>query len=136
MRGVGRVMFAAVMLMIIGVINIVYGIGALDEANVFVGDTRLIWDNLNALGWVLIVVGIVQITGGVSLASGNVYGQVIGIFAAGLGAINALLSVGGAYPWWSLGVFVVCVWVIWGIIVYAEDEDAERSAAARRTPGP
>jgi hypothetical protein len=124
MRGAGRALFAAIMLMMLGIINIMYGIGALGDANIFVGDTRFVLDNLNTLGWVLIIVGVLQLTGGFSLASGNVYGQVIGIVAGTLGAIGALLSIGGAYPWWSLAVFFVSVWVVWGIVVYGEDQEA------------
>ena len=47
--------------------------------------------------------------------AGNTYGRVIGIIGGSLGAIAALLSVGGAYPWWSLGIFFLCVWVVYGI---------------------
>ena len=122
MRGTGRVVFAATMLLILGVLNIIYGIGALDEANIFVNDTRYILSNLNTLGWVLIVLGVIQLTGGVSLLSGNAYGRVIGIAAGSFGAIAALLSVGGAFPWWSLAMFALCVYVVHGIIVYGEDE--------------
>ena len=46
-------------------------------------------------------------TGGFSLLAGNTYGRVIGIIAGTLGAIGALLSVGGSYPWWSLGIFAL-----------------------------
>lgn len=122
MRGVGRVAFAAFLLLIAGTINIVYGFGALDEANVFVNDTRLIFDDLNTLGWVLIIVGLIQLTGGISLMAGNVYGRLIGIVAGTLGALAALISIGGAHPWWSLAVFALCVYVVHGIIVYGEDE--------------
>ena len=38
MRGTGRVVFAATLLLIAGTLNIVYGIGALDGANIFVDD--------------------------------------------------------------------------------------------------
>jgi hypothetical protein len=123
-RGAGRVVFAALMLLIVGTINIIYGIGALDDANIFINDTRFILDNLNTLGWVLIVLGVIQLTGGLSLLSGREYGRVIGIIAGSLGAIGALLSIGGAYPWWSLGVFFVCVYVVHGIVVFGEDERA------------
>ena len=109
MRGAGRVVFAAIILLIVGTINIIYGIGALDDANIFVNDTRFILSNLNTLGWVLIILGIIQLTGGFSLIAGNVYGRVIGVVAGSLGAIGALLSIGGSYPWWSLGVFFLCV---------------------------
>jgi hypothetical protein len=127
MRGAGRVVFAAVVLLIVGTINIIYGIGALDDANVFVNDQRFILTNLNTLGWVLIILGIIQLTGGFSLMAGNVYGRVIGVVAGSLGAIGALLSIGGNYPWWSLGVFALCVYVVYGIIVFGEDERAART---------
>jgi hypothetical protein len=124
MRGAGRVVFAAIVLLIVGTINIVYGIGALDDANIFVNDTRFILSNLNTLGWVLIVLGLIQLTAGFSLMGGRAYGRVIGIIAGSLGAIGALLSIGGNNPWWSLGVFFLCVFVVHGIVVFGEDERA------------
>src|SRR3954466_3624573 len=105
MRGTGRTAFAAMLLLIVGTLNILYGIGALDDANIFVNDKRFIFTNLNTMGWVLIILGIVQLTAGFSLFAGNAYGRVIGVIGASLGAIGALLSIGGAYPWWSLGLF-------------------------------
>ena len=122
MRGAGRVVFAATLLLIVGTLNIIYGIGALDDANIFVNDTRFILSDLNTLGWVLIILGVIQLTGGFSLMAGNAYGRVIGVIGGSLGAIGALLSIGGAYPWWSLGIFVLCVYVVHGILVFDEDE--------------
>jgi len=124
MRGTGRASFAGILLLIAGTLNVIYGIGALDNANIFVGDRRFILDDLSTLGWVLVALGVLQFTGGFSLLSGNTYGRVIGITAGSLGAIGALLSVGGAYPWWSLASFFLCVWVVYGIIVLGQDERA------------
>ena len=121
MRGAGRAMFAAFLLLIVGTINIIYGIGALDDANIFVNDTRFVLDNLSTLGWVLIILGVIQLTGGLSLLAGNTYGRVVGIIGGSLGAIGALLSIGGNYPWWSLAVFALCVYVVHGLIVFGED---------------
>ena len=124
MRGAGRATFAAVLLLIAGTLNIIYGIGALDSANIFVNDTRYIFTNLNTMGWVLIVLGVIQLTGGFSLMAGNTYGRVIGIVGASLGAIGALLSIGGDDPWWSLAIFALCIYIIQGILVLGEDERA------------
>ena len=124
MRGVGRAIFAATLLLMMGFINIIYGIGALDGANIFVNDQRFVLTNLNTMGWVLIILGIIQIAGGLSLMVGNTYGRVIGIVGASLGAIGALLSVGGNNPWWSLAVFFLCVYIVHGIFIYGDDDTA------------
>src|SRR3954447_24205172 len=122
MRGTGRAFLAATLLMIAGTLNIIYGIGALDDANIFHNDKRYIFTNLNTMGWVLIVLGIIQLTGGFSLLAGNTWGRVVGIVGASLGAIGALLSIVGAYPWWSLGIFALCLYILNGIVVYGEDD--------------
>jgi hypothetical protein len=126
-RGTGRAAFAAILLLIAGTLNIIYGIGALDSANIFVNDTRYIFTNLSTMGWVLIVLAVIQLTGGFSLLAGNTYGRVIGIIGGTLGAIGALLSIGGSNPWWSLAVFALCIYIVHGIFILGEDE---RTAAS------
>jgi len=121
MRGAGRATFAAILLLIAGTLNIIYGIGALHSANIFANDTRYIFTDLNTLGWALIVLAVIQLTGGFSLLAGNTYGRVIGIVGGSLGAIGALLSIGGSNPWWSLAVFFLSVWVVYGILVLGDD---------------
>jgi hypothetical protein len=125
MRGVGRAVFAAVLLMIAGTLNIIYGIAAISDANFFEDNTRYVFSNLNTWGWITVVLGVVQLTGGASLAGGGVWGRVVGITAASLGAIGALLAVGGAHPFWSLGIFALCVIVLHGLLVYGEPEPGE-----------
>jgi hypothetical protein len=127
MRGTGRALLAATLLVIVGVLNIIYGIGALDGANIFVNDKRYILTDLNTMGWVLIVLGVIQLAGGFSLMAGNAFGRVIGIIGASLGAIGALLSIGGAYPWWSLAIFFLCIYIVHGIFIYGEDDRSLRA---------
>jgi hypothetical protein len=69
---------------------------------------------------------VIQITAGFSLFGGGAYGRVMGIAAATIGAIGALLGVAGAFPFWSLGVFAICLWVIHGLLVYGEPEPGSR----------
>src|SRR5271155_3803948 len=76
---------------------------------------RYVFGGLHTWGWITIILGVIQFTAAFSLFAGNVYGRVIGIFAATIGAIEALANVGGPHPWWSLGIFAVCLWVIHGI---------------------
>jgi hypothetical protein len=124
MLGAGRTMFAAILLLLVGTLNIIYGIGAISDAHFYANDTRYVLTNLHAMGWVLVLVGVIQLTGGVSLMAGNVYGRVIGIIGGSIGAIDALLSMGGNHPFWSLAIFFLCVWIVYGIVEFGEVEDA------------
>jgi hypothetical protein len=125
MRGAGRVVFAAILLLVAGTLNIIYGIGAISDANFYTSTgTHYVFSSLHTWGWITLILGIVQLTGALSLFGGGAYGRVVGITAATLGAIGALLSVAGAYPFWSLGIFALCVIVIHGLVVYGEPERA------------
>ncbi len=127
MRGAGRAVFAATLLLIAGFLNIIYGIGALDGANIFAGGQRYVFTDLNTLGWVVIVLGLIQLTGGFSLLAGNTYGRAIAIVGASLGAIGALLSISGQNPWWSLAVFFLCIYVLHGIFMFGHDVKETRA---------
>src|SRR5262249_25032736 len=122
-RGAGRVVFAAILLLIAGIINIIYGIGAISDAHFYTSSgTHYVFGSLHTWGWVTLIIGIIMLTAGFSLMAGGTYGRFTGIVAATLGAIDALLAVWGQYPFWSLGVFAICLWVAYGLIVYGEDE--------------
>lgn len=120
MRGLGRAVFAAILLLIAGTLNIIYGISAISDSKFYDDSTRYVFSSLHTWGWITVIIGVIQLTGGFSLFGGGTYGRVIGITAATLGAIASLLAVGGAFPFWSLGIFALCVIVIHGLVVYGE----------------
>ena len=78
------------------------------------------FSSLHTWGWITIVVGIIQLTASASLFGGGGYGRFIGIFAASIGALESLLSIGGTHPWWSLAIFALCVYVLHGLIVFGK----------------
>jgi hypothetical protein len=121
-RGQGRALFAAILLVIAGTLNVIYGIAAISDANFFVDQTRYVFSSLHTWGWITLILGVVQLTGGFSLMTGGTYGRVVGIVAATVGAAGALLAVGGTFPFWSLGVFALCIIVLHGLVVYGEPE--------------
>ena len=134
MRGLGRAVFVAILLLIAGTLNIIYGIGAIADANFWVGENHFVLGNLHTWGWVTLIIGVVQLFAGFSLFTGGTYGRVIGIIAASLGALVALLAVGGAYPFWALGVFAICLWCIHGLVVYGDPLDEERLPGSSDAP--
>ena len=118
MRGTGRAAFVAILLLIAGVLNFIYGIGAVADANFYAGENALRdMASLHTWGWITVILGVIELFAGFSLLGGGTFGRVIGIVAASLGAIGSLLAVGGAFPFWSLGIFALCVICIHGLVV-------------------
>jgi hypothetical protein len=107
----GWVTFAGGLLLIAGVLNVIYGIAAIGDSNFFINDTKYILSNLNTWGWITLIIGVIQLFAAFSLWSGGLYGRIIGIGAAGLSAIGALLSI-PAYPFWSLAIFALDIVII------------------------
>src|SRR6266480_4760837 len=123
MRGAARAVFAGILLVVAGTLNIIYGIGAISDAHFYTSTgTHYVFASLHTWGWITLILGLIQLTAGFSLFSGGTYGRVIGIAAATLGAIGALMSIGGAYPFWAVGVFALCVIIIQGLVVLGEPE--------------
>jgi hypothetical protein len=123
MRGAGRALFVAILFLIAGTLNIIYGIGAVSNAHFF-DNTQYVFSSLHTWGWITIIIGVIQLTAGFSLMGGQAYGRVIGIIAASIGALESLLSVGGTHPWWSLAIFALCVFILHGLVVYGEEKPA------------
>jgi hypothetical protein len=125
MRGVGRAIFAAILLLIAGTLNIIYGIAGISNAHFYsASGQHYVFSDVKTWGWITLILGIIELTAGFSLFGGRPYGRVIGIAAASLGAIGALMSIGGAYPFWAVGVFALCVIVIHGLVVLGEPDRA------------
>ena len=123
MRGTGRATFVAILLLIAGVLNIIYGIGAIADAKFWVGENHFVLANLHTWGWITLILGVIEAFASFSLFAGRTFGRVVGLVAASIGAIGALLAVGGAYPFCALGVFALCVVCIHGLVVLGEPED-------------
>lgn len=120
-RGLGRAIFAAVLLMIGGVLNVIYGIAAISNSKFFVHNTKYVFGDLKTWGWVTLILGVVELLAAASLFGGGTFGRWFGIFAAALVAIDALLEI-PAYPLWSIAIFGLSLWIIHGLVVYGEPE--------------
>jgi len=116
-KGSGWLLFAGIMIVMVGVLNIIYGIAAIDNANFFVANQKYIISDLNTWGWVLLIVGCLQMLAAFSIWSGGGYGRWFGIAMASVNAIAALLAI-PAYPFWSLTVFTLDILIIYGLACY------------------
>jgi hypothetical protein len=122
----GWVTFAAVILLIAGTLNIIYGIAAIGDSRFFVGDARYIVSDLNTWGWIALGVGLLQVLGAGSLWRGGLFGRIMALGAASISAIAALLSI-PAYPFWSLAIFALDIMIIYQIAAHGREG---RGAAA------
>jgi hypothetical protein len=120
-RGLGRAIFAAVFLLIGGVLNIIYGIAAISNSKFFVHNTKYVFGDLKTWGWVTLIIGVIELLAAASLFGGGTFGRWFGIFAGSLVALDALLAI-PAYPFLSLAIFALALWIIWGLVVYGEPE--------------
>jgi hypothetical protein len=111
-RVTGWWLFAGMLLGIAGVLNIIYGIAAISGSKFFTEDATYILSGLNTWGWIALLIGVLQLFAAFSLYSGGGFGRWIGVLAAALSAIAALLSI-PAYPFWSLCIFALAIIVLY-----------------------
>jgi hypothetical protein len=117
-RGEGWVAFAGIMVMLVGILNVVYGIAAIDGSAFFTDEGRyVIFDDLNVWGWIMLIVGAVQLFAAFSIWNGGEFGRFIGIASAGFSALVILFTV-NAFPFAAFMVFIIDVLVIYGLAAY------------------
>ena len=117
MKGGGWLLFAGIMLVLVGILNVIYGIAAIDNSQFFVADAEYILEDLNTWGWVTLCLGVLQVVAAYSIWQGGKFGKWFGIAAATLSAIGALLAL-PAYPFWSLAIFAIDILIIYGLATY------------------
>lgn len=118
-RGRGAAIVAAIFLMIQGVLNVIYGIAGISKSHVFTQNAHYIFGNLRTEGWIALIIGIIEIAASLSVWQGAIFGRAIGIAAASLAAIDALIQL-PSYPLLSLANFALAIWIIHGLAVYQE----------------
>jgi hypothetical protein len=124
-QGSGWVLFAGIMILTVGILNVIYGIAAIGDSRFFVADTTFILSGLNTWGWVMLVLGALQLLAAFSIWSGGGYGRWFGIACAMLNAIAAMLAI-PAYPFWSLTIIAIDILVIYGLAAYGGDRALAR----------
>jgi hypothetical protein len=140
-RGLGRAVFAAVLLTVGGVLNIIYGIAAIGNSTFFAHDRHYVFGTLKSWGWITLIIGILEFAAALSLFRGGAYGRYFAIAVGCLAAIGALLDI-PAYPFWSLAVFGLSLWIIHGLTVEGgpnetwEDQSSVGPTMASQGPRP
>jgi hypothetical protein len=123
-RGYGLVLFAGVLLLVIGFWNLIYGIAAIAQSHVFVANAHYVVGNLRAWGWITLIVAALQILAGIGVMTGNQLARWAGIILAGLNAINQMFFI-PAYPFWSLTIIAMDIVALYGLCAYGSKANVE-----------
>jgi len=112
---VGGVVFAATMLLIIGVFHAIAGLVAIiDDDFYVVGREYTFKLDTTAFGWIHLLMGLLLIGVGWGLFARRAWAGVAAILLAGLSAIASFFFI-PYYPVWSVVVIALDVWVIWSL---------------------
>ena len=116
-RGAGWVMFAGVMLVVLGCTNTVEGVAAVTGSDFFVTRAHYLFGDLSAWGWVIWVIGVAQGLTGVGVLVKNQFARWAGVAFACANALAQMLMI-QAYPLWSLALLSLDILVMYGLVVY------------------
>jgi hypothetical protein len=125
--GYGLVTFAGVMLLIVGVLNTLYGIAAIDKANFYVNDAKYVFGNLQTWGWFLVVLGVAQLFAAFAIWRGAPWGRWFGVASASVNAILQMLWI-PAYPVLAITLLAIDISIIYGLLAYGGRRKAARAA--------
>ena len=120
-RVTGWWVFAAMLLGLAGVLNVIWGIAAIGNSDFFTANAHYVFSNLKTWGWITLIVGVIELFASASLFQGGGFGRVIGIVAASLAAIDALLYTPGS-PFWSICVFALSVVILFELAKAPESD--------------
>jgi hypothetical protein len=122
-RGAGWLVFAATVLGIAGIFNTIDGIMALSKSSFYVAGARFVFSDLRTWGWIVLILGILQILAAFAILGRAQWARWFGIVVAALGAIGQFGFM-QAYPFWSVTIIAVCIFVIYGLAAYGGREPA------------
>lgn len=117
--GEGWVLFAGTMLLMVGTLNVIDGIAAISDSTFFTANAKYVFSNLNTWGWIVLILGAVQILAAFGIWAKTRGVRWFGVAVAGLNGIAQLLFI-PAYPFWSLALFTLDILVIYGLIAHGK----------------
>jgi hypothetical protein len=125
-RGYGLVLFAGVLLLVVGFWNLIYGIAAIAQSHVFVANAHYVFGDLRTWGWITLIIAVLQLLAGIGVMTGNQAARWAGVVLVGLNAINQMFFI-PAYPFWSLMIIAMDIVALYGLCAYGSKDNVEAS---------
>jgi hypothetical protein len=123
-HGYGLILFASILLLVIGCFNLIYGIAAIANSHVFAANAHYVFGNLRTWGWITLIIGAVQLLAAGGVLAGNQLARWFGVAVLGLNAIDQMFFL-PAYPFWSLAIIAMNIVALWGLCAYGSRTNLE-----------
>src|SRR3954464_15669889 len=119
---VGWILFAGMMLILIGTFQAIAGLVALfdDDFYVVTSNQLVVHANYTAWGWTHLLLGVLAVFAGYGLMSGQMWARVVAIGIAFVSAVVNLAFL-AAYPVWGVILITLDVLVIWAVSVHGHE---------------
>jgi hypothetical protein len=121
-EGYWMVVFAAVLLGMLGLFNVIDGIAAIARSSVFIAGAHYVVGDLRTWGWVALILGVLQALASIGVLAGNQVARWTGVALIGLNSIGQMFFI-PAYPFWSLMIIAVDVVALWGLCAYGSRDN-------------
>jgi hypothetical protein len=121
-EGYWMIVFAAALLVTVGIFNLIDGIAAIARSHVFIANAHYVVGDLRAWGWVVLILGVLQVLAAIGVMAGNQAARWFAVAVVGLNAIAQMFFI-PAYPFWSLMIIAVDVVALWGLCAHGSREN-------------
>ena len=121
-RGYGLVFFAAILLLVVGLFNMIFGIAAIANSHVFVAGAHYVFANQRTWGWITLILSVLQLVAAAGILAGNQLARWFAVAVLALNAIDMMLFL-PAYPFWALIIIAMDVVALYGLCAYASREN-------------
>jgi hypothetical protein len=115
----GWVVFAGIMMIMVGSFHVLAGLVALFEDEYYVTTSSgLVLDvDYTAWGWAHLAIGALIAVAGIALFAGQLWARIVAVAVAGLSAFVNMVFI-AAYPLWSIVMITIAVVVIYAVVVH------------------
>jgi len=123
-QGYGLVLFASILLLVIGCFNLIYGIAAVANSHVFVSNAHYVFGNLHTWGWITLIFGCLQLLAAAGVLAGSQAARWFAVAVIALNAIDQMFFI-AAYPFWSILIIAMDVIALYGLCAYGSRANLE-----------
>jgi hypothetical protein len=123
-RGGGLLVFAAILLLVVGCFNAIHGLAAIFNSHVFTANAHYVFANQRAWGWITLIIAILELIAAAGVLAGNQVARWFAVAVVGLNAIDQMFFL-PAYPFWSLTIIAMDVVALYGLCAYGSRANVE-----------